>query len=167
MSISFLLVTLALSNIQHDVLVPPDVFMNDMVVSDGVALAANGNPWATPVSPDTEYSRDSNQGSSRSAPAKTNRPRYISPEELATLDKLPDEGESYGQDWEPLNMNGLFRGRRYVAPPYGGTGYYGQGGYHPGTYGYPEYPRHDLLLDPYGGLPNGNVPYQGLLPFIY
>lgn len=167
MSISFLLVTLALSNIQYDVLVQPGFFMNDMAVSSaGVSLAASGNPWAAPVLPDADYSRDSNQGSRHTGPATTNRPRYISPEELESLEKVPGENKPYSQNWEPLNMNGLLRGRRYGAPLYG-PGSFGQGGYLPGAYGSPAYPGLDPLLGPYGGQPYGNVPYQGLLPFIY
>lgn len=170
MSISYLIVTLALSNIQHDLVVQQPVFMKDsdeLRVVGEVMLASGGNPWAIPV-PDTEYPQDSRQGAQQQPPAQVYRPQYITPEELKSLERMPEEQKSYGSGRALPNMQGLPRGRRYMAPMVGGSGYYGQGGYPlNGVYGYPSYPGANPLIDPYGGSPYGNLPVEELLPFMY
>lgn len=84
MGISSLIVALALSNIQHDVVVQYPVFMNDSYVSkdvDGGLLVSNGNPWVLSVT-DGLHLQDSGQ----QPPVQSNRPRCIAPQELKAQD---------------------------------------------------------------------------------
>lgn len=165
MGISYLIVTLALSNIQPDVVVRSPAFINDSVLlresGGGLWLASGGNPWAAP-DPDEEY----RQGFRQRLPKPMSRPRYITPEELKSLEHVPQEFN--GRGWAPPNR-GLFENRAYTPPLYGGFGPYGQGGYPLGGGGYntPLSPGINPWMSPYGGLPYGGMPYEGLSPFRY
>jgi hypothetical protein len=164
MGISYLIVTLALINMQPDVVVQLPVFMNDRVLlrdtGRGLWLASGGNPWAAP-DPGEEY----RQGSRQRLPKPMSRRRYITPEELKSLEHVPQQFN--GRDWAPPNM-GLFENRAYTPPLYGDFGPYGQGRYPlGGRYSTPLSPGIDPRMSPYGGLPYGGMPYEGLSPFRY
>lgn len=168
MNIGTLIVALALSTVQPVAHVQPTDIMNDRTESRGAGttLLAAGNPWAAPV-PDVGRPRDSKQAS-EPPPVQMTRPRYITPEELKSLEHMPREHQAYGQARQPFRSERLRDGRRYRTPLLGGPGYNNQGIYpFDGGYGYPSYPGTNPLMDPYGATPYGDVPYQGLLPFIY
>ena len=169
MSISYLIVTLALSNVQHDMIVQQPVFMKDtdeLRMVGEIMLASGGNPWAIPV-PDADYQRDPRQ-SQQQPQAQMYQPHYITPEELKSLERMPEERQSSGSNWAPPYRGGVPQTGRYIAPMVGGPGYYGPGGYPlDGIYGRPYYPGSAPLMDPYGGLPYGDLPVEEFLPFMY
>ena len=169
MGISYLIVTLALSNMQPDVVVQSPSFINDSVLlresGRRLWLASGGNPWAVP-DPYEEYRQGFRQGSRPQSPKPMSRPRYITPEELKSLEHVPQQFN--GQAWAPRNRRGVFENRVYTPPLYGGFGPYGQGGYPlGGRYNTPLSPGFSPLMSPYGDLPYGGMPYEGLLPFRY
>ena len=165
MGISYLIVTLALSNMQPDVVVQSPSFINDSVLlresGRRLWLASGGNPWAAP-DPDEEYRQGYRQGSRQQSPRPMSRPRYITPEELKSLEHVPQQFN--GRNWAPPN----FENRAYTPPLYGGFGPYGQGGYPlGGRYNAPLSPGIGPWMSPYGGSPYGGMPYEGLSPFRY
>ena len=131
-------------------------------------MVSGGNPWALPM-PDAEYP----SGSIQPPPVEPVRPRYITPEELESLDTSPEYKRKHDSNWAPLNAEGLLKNRMHTKPLYGGSGYgypgYSGWGNYPfyGGYGYPSYPGISPLTDPYGGLPYGDIPVGGILPFMY
>jgi hypothetical protein len=173
MGISYLIVTLALSNMQYGTVASPPALLNNgyvsQEVSEGLLAASGGNPWAIPV-PEEGYSRDSLR---RQSPEQRNQQRYITPEELKSLERVPEKEKFHRPGRRPLNTDGLFNGRAYSAPWYGsggydGSGYYGQDIYPSGgLYESPLYPGVNPLIDPYGYSPYWGSPYERILPFMY
>lgn len=145
MGISYLIVALALSNMQPDTVVQPAAYMNDRILlrdTGGLMLISGGNPWAAPGPDKTQP--QSWQVPGQQPPMPASRPRYITPEELKSLERVPRPQQFYGRAWAPQDRD-----------PLGGL------------YGYPSFQGIDPLMDPYGVLPYGGMPYEGSRPFTY
>jgi len=141
MGISYLILTLALSHMQPDTVVEPGAFMNDRILlrdTGGLLLISGGNPWAAP-GPDKGQPQSFRQVPAQQPPMPASRSRYITPEELKSLERVPRPQQLYGQDWAPLDR-----------VPLGGL------------YDYPSFQGVDPLMDPYGVLP-----YERSWPFTY
>lgn len=169
MGTGYLIAALALSNMQYAVIArQPALLNNNVYVSNEVSVelltASSGNPWAIP-DPDEGYSR----GSSRQQlPVKRNQQTYITPEELQSLERLPEEEGFYGSERAPLKRGEMFNGRTYSVPGYGSRGYRGWDNYPSGgLYGRPLYPGINPLIDPYGYSPYRGTPYNRISPFMY
>lgn len=165
MAISYLILTLALSNMQPDTVVEPAAFMNDRILlrdTGGLLRISGGNPWAAP-DPDKGYPQSFRQVPAQQPPMPANRPHYITPEEFKSLERVPRPQQFYGQYRAPLERERLFENRAYVFPPYDDFGSYDQGrsplG---GLYDYPSFQGIDRLMNPYGV-----SPYEGSSPFTY
>ena len=149
MSKSQIIVALALGGLQFGVFAQQSLFADSVMRSDQaldtILAASGGNPWAMPDS----TSRYEYVDPMKQPAPKPERPKYITPEELKQLDRLPPEPQTY----EPAEDPGRY------GPGYYGRGYYPSGSY----YGAPQ--GTGPLYDPYGG--SYVVPYGGILPFLY
>ena len=167
MSKSLIIVALALGGLHDGVFAQTPPFVSDNSITEDVPniilLASEGNPWALPE-PDADYGYPEPM---RTQPTpRVERPRYITPEELNKLGRLPEENNYYAPGRIPLNREGRYRGMPYSGPAVpGGSRYYGQGAYPSGSYYGSPYGS-SPLYDPYGG--SNSLPYGGgILPFLY
>lgn len=165
MNKSLIIVALALAGLHQGVFAQRSPFVGDGTTTDDllnkVLVASGGNPWALP-DPGAEYAYPEPK---LQPPPRVERPRYITQEELQQLGKLPPERNYFGPSWAPRDRDRLLRegtGMGGLQP--GSPGQYGQGVYPSGSYYGSPYgvgPLHD----PYGG--SYNLPYGGILPFLY
>jgi hypothetical protein len=166
MGISYLIVMLALSSVQYESTERHSTFMVGRTLQRQASvplLAAGGNPWAAPIP-----GNGRSQSFAQQAPAMPmNQPRYVTPEELGSLERKPEQLVPKDWNWAPLNMEGFGSGRDYGSPGYN-SGDYGRGNY-PGnsSYGQPPVFGGGSMMNPYGGPPYGDSYFEELMPFMY
>lgn len=163
MSKSLIIVALSLAGLCSDVFAQQYPFESAGSIPENVTgaalLAADGNPWALPDPNDYRYNVEPKPPEPR-----PQRPKYITPEELKQLGRLPPERNYPATGAAPLNqdrqLDGRYRDDRMnTRPGYYGRGYYPSGSYYGSPYGTSP------LYDPYGGA--YDLPYGGMLPFLY